>query len=214
LAAQRERIAALQHETEDAFQLSINLLARAAEVHDRATAAHVLRVNEYSYLIATRLGMPAEFCSEIRYSAQLHDVGKMSVDGRVLRKRGPLNSEERAEMDRHPLFGYQILEPSDRLQMAAAIALNHHECWDGTGYPNGLRGEEIPVEARIVALADIYDALRSQRPYKPGIDHEHATRILLEGDERLDPEGHLDPTLLALFAEHHDGFAKIWDRLS
>ncbi|HSN54941.1 MAG TPA: HD domain-containing phosphohydrolase, partial [Candidatus Sulfomarinibacteraceae bacterium] len=83
-----------------------------------------------------------------------------------------------------------------------------------SGYPNRRRGEEIPVEARIVALADIYDALRSPRPYKPGLDHAAATRSLLEGDERLDPEGHLDPALLALFAEHHHGFAEIWDRLS
>ena len=214
LAAQRARIAALQGETEDAFRLSINLLARAAEVHDSGTAAHVLRVNEYSYLIAGRLGLPASFCDEIRYSAQLHDVGKMSVDGKVLRKQGPLDDDERAEMNQHPFFGYRILEPSDRLQMAASIALNHHERWDGSGYPNRRRGEEIPVEARIVALADIYDALRSPRPYKPGLDHAAATRILLEGDERLDPEGHLDPALLALFAEHHHGFAEVWDRLS
>ncbi|HSL18755.1 MAG TPA: HD domain-containing phosphohydrolase [Methylomirabilota bacterium] len=214
LAAQRARISALQGETEDAFRLSINLLARAAEVHDSGTAAHVLRVNEYSYLIAGRLGLPASFCDEIRYSAQLHDVGKMSVDGKVLRKQGPLDDDERAEMNQHPVFGYRILEPSDRLQMAASIALNHHERWDGSGYPNCRRGEEIPVEARIVALADIYDALRSPRPYKRGLDHAEATRILLEGDERLDPEGHLDPALLALFAEHHHGFAEVWDRLS
>jgi HD-GYP domain-containing protein (c-di-GMP phosphodiesterase class II) len=214
LAEQRERIAALQDETEEAFQLSINLLARAAEVHDTNTASHVLRVNEYSYFIAAKLGMPKEFCAEIRYSAQLHDVGKMSVDGLVLRKKGPLDDDERREMNRHPDFGYQILEPSDRLQMAAAIALNHHERWDGTGYPNGLEGAKIPIEARIVALADIYDALRSARPYKPGLSHGDARRIILEGDARMDPEGHLDPELRELFAVHHDGMAEIWDSLA
>jgi HD-GYP domain-containing protein (c-di-GMP phosphodiesterase class II) len=214
LAAQRERIAALQDETEEAFQLSINLLARAAEVHDANTASHVLRVNEYSYFISRTLGMPRAFCDEIRYSAQLHDVGKMSVDGRVLRKEGPLEEDERTEMNQHPLFGYQILEASDRLQMAASIALNHHERWDGTGYPNRRRGEEIPLEARIVAVADIYDALRSARPYKPGLDHGRARTILLEGDDRLDPEGHLDPDLRRLFADHHDGMNAIWDRFS
>jgi HD-GYP domain-containing protein (c-di-GMP phosphodiesterase class II) len=212
LIEQRERIAALQDETEDAFRLSINLLARAAEVHDSDTASHVLRVNEYSYFVARRLRMPVGFCDEIRYSAQLHDVGKMSVDGRVLRKRGPLDDDERAEMNLHPVFGHQILEASDRLQMAAAIALNHHERWDGTGYPNGRRGEEIPIEARIVALADIYDALRSPRPYKPGLSHDEARTIILEGDDRLDPEGHLDPALVSLFAEHHQGLAEIWER--
>jgi hypothetical protein len=214
LAEQRERIAALQDETEEAFQLSINLLARAAEVHDSNTASHVLRVNEYSYAIARTLGLPQDFADEIRYSAQLHDVGKMSVDGKVLRKEGPLDPEEREEMNQHPLFGFQILEASDRLQMAAAIALNHHERWDGTGYPNGRRGEEIPVEARIVALADIYDALRSTRPYKRGFGHEETVRIILEGDDRMDPEGHLDPELVALFAGHHGRMAEIWDRLA
>jgi HD-GYP domain-containing protein (c-di-GMP phosphodiesterase class II) len=214
LAEQRKRIAALQDETEEAFQLSINLLARAAEVHDSDTATHVLRVNEYSYFIARRLGMPAGFCDEIRYSAQLHDVGKMSVDGKVLRKRGPLTDDERTEMNLHPVFGHQILDASDRLQMAAAIALNHHERWDGTGYPNGRRGEEIPIEARIVALADIYDALRSPRPYKPGLSHAEARAIILDGDERMDPEGHLDPDLVSLFARHHEGMAKVWDNLA
>jgi HD-GYP domain-containing protein (c-di-GMP phosphodiesterase class II) len=214
LAEQRARIAALQDETEDAFRLSINLLARAAEVHDADTAAHVLRVNEYAFFIARELRMPAAFCDEIRYSAQLHDVGKMSIDGRVLRKRGPLDADERAEMSRHPEYGFQILESSDRLQMAASIALNHHERWDGTGYPNRRRGEEIPIEARIVALADIYDALRSPRPYKPGFAHERTVRILAEGDDRLDPDGHLDPSLRALFAERHAGMAEIWDRFS
>jgi HD-GYP domain-containing protein (c-di-GMP phosphodiesterase class II) len=214
LAEQRARIAALQEETEEAFQLSINLLARAAEVHDTSTASHVLRVNEYSHFIAQKCGMPAEFCDQIRYSAQLHDVGKMSVDGMVLRKKGPLNDDERAEMNQHPSFGYQILESSDRLQMAAAIALNHHERWDGTGYPNRRRGEEIPIEARIVALADIYDALRSARPYKPGFSHDEAHRIILDGDDRMDPEGHLDPDLRRLFADHHTGIAEIWDRLA
>jgi HD-GYP domain-containing protein (c-di-GMP phosphodiesterase class II) len=154
------------------------------------------------------------FCDEIRYSAQLHDVGKMSVDGKVLRKEGPLDDEEREEMNRHPFFGFQILDPSDRLQMAAAIALNHHERWDGTGYPNGRAGEEIPIEARIVALADIYDALRSARPYKAGLSHAQATRIILEGDDRLDPAGHLDPALTRIFAKRHAGMAEIWDRLA
>jgi len=214
LAEQQEKIAALQDETEEAFQLSINLLARAAEVHDTNTASHVVRVNEYSYFIARTLRMPRAFCDEIRYSAQLHDVGKMSVDGRVLRKKGPLDDDERGEINQHPFFGYQILESSDRLQMAAAIALNHHERWDGTGYPNGRRGDEIPLEARIVSLADIYDALRSARPYKPGFSHDEAQRIILEGDDRMDPEGHLDPELQRLFAEHHGGMAEIWDRLS
>lgn len=214
LQRQREKIQALQGETEEAFLLSINLLARAAELHDETTARHVERVNEYSHFVATLLEQPEAFCREIRYSAQLHDVGKMSVNVAILRKQGPLDEAERSEMMRHPVYGYQILSASERLQMAAQIALNHHERWDGSGYPHGRSGHEIPLAARIVALADIYDALRSSRPYKEGFSHDRARTILLEGDERLKSDGHLDPDLLDLFADHHRGFDAIWDRLS
>jgi len=214
LREQRARIAALQDETEEAFQLSINLLSRAAELHDEDTAHHVARVNEYSHLLAGLLGKPKAFRNEIRYSAQLHDVGKMSINVAILRKEGPLDEDERYEMMRHPEYGFQILSASDRLQMAAEIALNHHERWDGSGYPAGRKGEEIPLSARIVTLADIYDALRSRRSYKPCFTHEQTRRIVLEGDDRFDPSSHLDPKLLDIFAEHHDGMADIWDSLS
>jgi HD-GYP domain-containing protein (c-di-GMP phosphodiesterase class II) len=214
LREQRARIAALQDETEEAFQLSISLLSRAAELHDENTAQHVERVNEYSYFLAGKLGKSRQFCDEIRYSAQLHDVGKMSVNVAILRKKGALDEDERSEMMRHPEYGFQILSASDRLQMAAEIALNHHEQWDGGGYPAGRKGGEIPISARIVALADIYDALRAERPYKPGFTHEQARRVVLEGDDRFTPAGHLDPKLLQIFAEHHEGMAEVWDRLS
>ncbi len=214
LREQRARIAALQDETEEAFQLSINLLSRAAELHDENTAQHVERVNEYSYFLAAKLGKSKKFCDEIRYSAQLHDVGKMSVNVAILRKEGPLDEDELSEMMHHPEFGFQILSASDRLQMAAEIALNHHEQWDGGGYPTGRRGRQIPVSARIVALADIYDALRSERPYKAGFNHEQARQVVLEGDHRFDPTSHIDPKLLEIFAEHHRGMAEVWDRLS
>jgi len=214
LKVQREKIAALKDETEEAFQLSIRLLARAAEVHDENTARHVERVNEYAYYIAEILGVSKAFRNEIRYSAQLHDVGKMSVDMAILRKNGPLTDEERDEMKRHPVYGYQILSASYRLRMAGEIALNHHERWDGNGYPNGRKGREIPLAARIVAVADIYDALRSRRPYKPGFDHDTTRRILLEGDDRMKVEGLFDPQVIDVFAEHHRGFDEIWNRLA
>jgi hypothetical protein len=214
LAEQRARIAALQDETEEAFQVSIRLLARAAELHDTNTANHVARVNEYAFMLAKKVGMPSRFCDEIRYSAQLHDVGKMSVNVAILRKRGRLDEEEWAEMMRHPEFGHHILAASDRLKMAAEIALNHHEHWDGTGYPNRRRGDEIPLSARIVTLADIYDALRSERPYKPGLTHEEARHIILEGDDRTDPEAHFDPQLLRIFADSHQEMNAIWRSLA
>jgi HD-GYP domain-containing protein (c-di-GMP phosphodiesterase class II) len=214
LAEQRARIAALQDETEEAFQLSIRLLARAAELHDENTARHVERVNEYSFFLARALGMPKGFCDEIRYSAQLHDIGKMSVNVAILRKRGALDSEERDEMMRHPEYGFQILSASDRLRMAAEIALSHHERWDGSGYPRGLAGEAIPVAARIVAVADIYDALRSSRPYKQGYSHDRAMEVMLEGDERIDPMGHIDPALLRILVERHGALNEIWEGIA
>ncbi len=213
LERQRARIAALQDETEDAFQLSIRLLARAAEIHDEETGNHIVRVNEYSYFLARELKMPAAWCDEIRYSAQLHDVGKMSVDSAVLKKRGPLDAAEREEMDRHTVYGHRILAESPRLLMGAEIALCHHEKWDGTGYPNRLAGEEIPLSARIVQVADVYDALRSARPYKPAFSHERAVEIMTRGDERIDPRAHFDPKIVELFARRHAAMAEIWDSL-
>ncbi len=210
LREQRRLIADLHAETEDAFMLSIRLLAKAAELSDEVTGNHIVRVNEYSYALAVKLGKPRAWCNEIRYSAQLHDVGKMSVDAAVLKKKGKLNETEWEEMRRHPLYGYEILKTSPRLGMAADIARGHHEKWDGSGYPAHLKGEEIPVAARIVAVADVYDALRSARPYKPGFTHEEACRIVLEGDERIDPRSHFDPQVLAAFAASRDEMARIW----
>ena len=207
------RIQRLQRETEKAFQVSVRLLARAAEVHDEETGNHILRVNEYSYFLARKLGQPAEWCDELRYSAALHDVGKMSVDAAVLKKRGPLDPAEREEMNRHAEYGWRILKDNKRLEMAAEIALNHHEKWDGTGYPNKLAGEAIPLSARIVQMADIYDALRAARPYKPAFPHERAHAILTLGDSRIVPERDFDPRLRAAFAELHAEFDRIWCEL-
>ncbi len=212
LQSQREHIAILQGETEEAFRISIHMLALAAEIHDEDTARHIGRTNDYSYLLAGKLGLPEAFCNEIRYSAQLHDVGKMSIDASELKKNGPLGPVERDEINLHPAYGFEILDHSDRLIMAADIAHSHHEKWDGTGYPNGLSGEEIPIAARIVAMADIYDALRAERCYKPAFDHEKTCNIILHGDERLDPVGHFDPDVLATFREYHGEMAAIWDR--
>ena len=213
LAEQRTRIAALQEETEAAFKVSVTLLARAAEIHDEETGNHIIRVNEYSYAIAKLLGIDNDWCDELRYSAQLHDVGKMSVDSAVLKKKGPLDADERQEMNRHTVYGYQILTASPRLSLGAEIALYHHEKWDGTGYPNGVKGEAIPLSARIVQLADIYDALRSVRPYKRSFTHAESVDILTKGDDRIDPRGHFDPRLIDLFCEHHQEFDRIWTAL-
>jgi HD-GYP domain-containing protein (c-di-GMP phosphodiesterase class II) len=214
LKAERTRVLELSAETEQALMMSVELLARAAEVHDAEVGSHIQRVNEYSYLMATLAGMDQAFCDEIRWAAALHDVGKMSVDQAVLHKPGKLDEREWVEMKAHTAYGMQILTGHPRLAMSREIAHCHHEMWEGGGYPRGLKGEEIPIAARIVALADVYDALRSARPYKAAFSHERAVEIMLHGDERMRPETHFDPKLLALFGKHHQKFAELWTRMA
>jgi HD-GYP domain-containing protein (c-di-GMP phosphodiesterase class II) len=185
-------------------------LTRAVARHDAVTGRHLRRVNEYAYALARCLGRPPAWCDEIRLCAQLHDVGKLKIDGGILRKRGRLGAEEWAAMQRHPSLGYEMLRDEPALAMAADIARCHHEKWDGSGYPAGLRGEAIPLAARIVALADVYDSLRSERPYKPRLSHEAACAVMLDGDDRFDPAAHFDPDLRALFRRHHGEFDRIW----
>jgi len=193
---------------------TIYFLARAAQIYDEGTGNHTRRVNEYSYFLAQTLSMEPDFCDEIHYSAQLHDLGKISVNPVVLSKAGPLNDTERQEMDNHTVYGHRILSQSPQLAMAAEIALNHHEKWDGTGYPNALGGEDIPLSARITQVADIYDALRTARSYKPAFDHKTALKIILSGDSRIDSAGHFDPRLVEAFADTHADFDRIWHELS
>ncbi|NKB48040.1 MAG: HD domain-containing protein [Alphaproteobacteria bacterium] len=193
---------------------TVYFLARAAQIYDEGTGNHTRRVNEYSYFLAQTVGMGTAFCEEIHYSAQLHDLGKISVDPIVLGKAGPLSETERQEMDNHTIYGHRILSQSPQLAMAAEIALNHHEKWDGTGYPNALAGDDIPLSARITQIADIYDALRTARPYKPAFDHETARGIILSGDARIDSAGHFDPKLVEAFSDTHSDFDRIWRELS
>lgn len=195
---------------DDAFRLAISMLARAAEIYDEGTGNHVFRVNEYSHFLGKTLGQGDKYCHQLRYSAQLHDVGKMGVAPSVLRKSGTLDPDERREMDNHTIYGHRILSQSSRLAMAADIALNHHEKWDGSGYPNGKREDEIPLSARIVQIADIYDALRSARPYKEALSHNRARDIILRGDDRIDSAGHFDPQVVEAFGDTHDTFERIW----
>ncbi|MEP4378321.1 MAG: HD domain-containing phosphohydrolase [Alphaproteobacteria bacterium] len=210
LRDQAEELARLDDDGDESFRMAVSLLARAAEIYDEGTGNHVFRVNEYSHFLARTLGREADYCRELRYSAQLHDVGKMGVAPAVLRKTGALTGAERREMDNHTIYGQRILSRSPRLGMAADIALNHHEKWDGSGYPAGKREDEIPLAARIVQMADIYDALRSERPYKPALDHGRARDIILLGDERIDSKGHFDPLLVEAFADTHQKFDDIW----
>ncbi len=155
-------------------------LARAGEFRDLDTGNHVLRMAKFSRLIAEKLGLLEDECDLIEFAAPMHDIGKIGIADTVLHKRGTLDSQEREVMRLHPRIGYDILKdsPSKYLRLGAVIALRHHEKFDGTGYPDALIGEDIPLEARIVAVADVFDALTSHRPYKSAWSAEDALKYL------------------------------------
>ncbi len=207
-----ENIRLQVHEVEGAFNYMLDALARAAEASDDMTGQHIRRVNKYSRFIAENLGLDRHFVKEICNAAQMHDVGKIYVDNQILKKPGKLTQDEYLEMKKHTVYGEIIIGQSEKLTMAAEIALNHHEKMDGTGYPNGIKGENIPVSARIVMLADIYDALRSDRSYKSGFSHEKTMDIILNGDGRVEPH-HFDPEVWRVFKDHHDTFNSIFDSM-
>lgn len=157
-------------------------LAKAAEWRDPETGAHILRMAQYSRLIAARLGLPAEFQESLLQAAPMHDIGKLGTPDHILLKPGRLDMGEFEIMKRHTLIGYEILRESGSavVRLAASIALHHHEKVDGTGYPHALRGEAIPIEGRIIAVADVFDALTSVRPYKRAWGLDEASAFLRE----------------------------------
>ena len=166
-------------------------LARAGEHKDYDTAMHLQRMSLYSRALAEALGLNEEDAEVIELSAPLHDIGKIGIPDSILLKKGPLDSDELKMMRKHPLIGYEILQnsPSKYLQMGGEIALAHHERFDGTGYPYGLKGKDIPLAARIVAIADVLDALTSIRPYKEAWPIEKAFQYIHdESGKHFDPE--------------------------
>jgi len=188
-------------------------LTRVAEYKDEETASHIKRVGYYTALIAEELGWSKEDIDTILHAAPMHDIGKVGIASELLLKRGMLNNAETKLMKAHTIIGGKVLEDSISpfLQMAQRIALSHHEHWNGSGYPNGLKGKDIPIDGRIMTIADQYDALRSQRPYKPAINHEISLKIISEGDERSRPE-HFDPLILEAFKDNHRKFDEIFEQ--
>jgi len=162
---------------------TIRRLSVAAEAADPQAAAHIAAVGELSWRLATRLGLPVRDCRLIRAASAMHDVGHSSVPGDVRRKPGALTPAERSAMQCHTEAGHRILAGSRSpvLQVGARIAWTHHERWDGSGYPRGLRGDDIPLEGRIVAVADVYDSLQRDRPHRPRIGADDALQVVLDG---------------------------------
>ncbi len=171
-------------------------LAKAGEFRDTDTGNHILRMAKYSFLIAEKLGLPEEHCKLIELAAPMHDIGKIGIPDNILLKPGSLSADEWAVMKTHPTIGYKILHgsPSKYLSLGAEIALAHHEKYDGSGYPNSTKGEAIPIEARIVAVADVFDALTSERPYKKKWTNEAALEFL-----NANSGSHLDPVCVGAF---------------
>ncbi len=175
---------------------AIYMLSEAGHFNDNDTGAHVWRMAAYSAELARAAGWSVESCRLMELAAPLHDTGKIGVPDHVLSKPGPLDEEEWVQMRRHPLIGHEILSKSAApvFQMAAEIALHHHEKWDGSGYPHGIAGTAIPESARIVAIADVYDALTMKRAYKEAWPAEQALAFITEQQGR-----HFDPRLAGLF---------------
>ena len=188
------------------YQAVIRCLTRAADYKDNETGNHIMRIGESAALLARAYGMDLPWVELLRQAAPMHDVGKIGIPDSILSKPGRLTEEERTVMNTHAQIGHDILQdadPSPLLSLAAEIALHHHERWDGSGYPQGLAGEAIPLSARIVALCDVYDALRSPRPYKTAWPVEKAQAFIREQAGK-----HFDPQLVQLMEslfEHIEG---------
>jgi len=185
-------------ELEIAQAETVRRLSMAVEFRDEDTGAHIERIGRFSTLLAEHIGMDADFCERLGHAAPLHDVGKVAIPDAILLKPGPLTAEERAIVETHAEEGHRLVRGSSSsiLDMAATIALSHQEKWDGSGYPRGLKGEAIPIEGRIVAVADVFDALTSDRVYRKAFSVEDAVQMMREQRGR-----HFDPVLLDAFME-------------
>lgn len=174
----------------------IRRLGKAAEFKDNETGMHVIRMSWFSRFLAEATGQPEDWCELLYNAAPMHDIGKIGIPDKVLLKPAKLDDEEWEVMKKHAEYGADIIgeHHSPLLQLAKEVAISHHEKWNGKGYPNGLQGESIPLSARIVAIADVFDALTSERPYKKAWTEEKAIALLQE-----EAGQHFDPELVPLF---------------
>lgn len=197
-------------ELQNAHLETIRRLAMAAEFKDDNTGTHLERVSRYSETLAQGAGLSAERVADIRHAAPMHDIGKIGIPERILLKPGRLTAEELRVMRTHPTIGGRILANpgSDLMHRAREIAMGHHERFDGGGYPAGERGEDIPLAARIVALADVFDALTTARPYKTAFPPERAASLI-----RRERGRHFDPELVDVFETHFEAFSNLAEML-
>ena len=196
---QRRDLGRLAHsaaELRDAYDQTIEGWSRALDLRDKETEGHSHRVTEYCVRLAASFGLSEEELRDMRHGAQLHDIGKVGIPDQILLKPGPLSDAEWAVMRQHPSFARGLLAPIAHLQRALDIPYCHHEKWDGSGYPQGLRGEEIPLPARIFAVVDVWDALTSDRPYRPAWAPERVRELI-----RAEAGRHFDPAVVARFLQ-------------
>ena len=203
IAIQNARFAG---QLKEAHYDTILRLSIASAYRDKETTNHIKRVASYSQLLAGKLGFSKEEIEMLYWSSPMHDIGKLGVPDAILQKPGMLTPEERTMMEKHTIIGAMVLKDSKAkvLVKSRIIALTHHEKYDGTGYPQGLKGQEIPVEGRIVAIADVYDALSSKRCYKDAMSDSEVMKILNEGRGK-----HFDPDMLDIFIAYIEEAKKI-----
>lgn len=186
----------------------VNALENANLFNDSDTGNHISRVGAYAALIAEKMGCDHEYVKRITLYSSLHDVGKVGIPDSILKKPGKYTREEFIAMQEHVVIGSRMLDDPEIDIMAKNITLYHHEKWDGSGYVRGLSGEDIPLEARIVALADVYDVLGTKRPYKDPFPEDHIDSIIYEGEGR-----HFDPALIAVYKKNKSDLVEIKKRL-
>ena len=186
----------LHAEMEEAFMQTVLALANAMEARDDYTGEHSFRLAAWAQDVARQLGCDEREAEALLWGTVLHDVGKIGVPDRILRKNGPLDSQEWRLMRRHPITGAEIVAPIRKLADVVPIIRGHHERWDGSGYPDGLKGEDIPLGARIMAVVDVYGSLTDDRPYRAALSHQQALDELRKGSGT-----HFDPVVLQIFLE-------------